>query len=166
MKKNLALGASLILAVSDQVTKLAAAAYLSGLPEGKAVRIVRGFLYLKPTTNRGGLWGLFAAAPSWLFSAISVVVVGYLIWLMRRLDEREAGYLPPLALLLGGFAGNGIDRLRLGYVWDFVYLTGCPRWFLSTFNVADLAILAGGIWLVGLFACARLLGPRRAEARP
>ena len=52
-----------------------------------------------------------------------------------------------LCLLLGGFLGNGIDRALYGAVTDFVYFTGGPRWMLSTFNLADVAITAGSVLL-------------------
>ena len=61
----------------------------------------------------------------------------------------------PAGLLLGGAAGNLLDRLREGYVTDFVKL---PRW--PAFNVADIAITIGVVALVYVLEGA----PRRREA--
>ena len=162
LKKKLLLAASIFLVALDQATKLAATSHLAGVPEGQAVRIIRGVLYLKPTQNPGGIWGLLGELPPWVFVGLSLVFVAYLVWLMLALKAPEHGYLPPLALLLGGFIGNGIDRLRLGYVTDFIYVTGYPPWMPSTFNVADLAILLGIAWLVGRF-CLQSLRAGRGE---
>src|SRR4029077_5715330 len=75
--------------------------------------------------------------------------------------ERRAAAVGPLlmtitlGLLLGGAVGNLLDRLRLGYVIDFVDMgLGGPRWF--TFNVADAGV---SLAIVGLLAMA-LLGDR------
>ena len=149
MKKLLVLASSLVLVVLDQATKLAAEYYLADLPQDQARRVIKGILYLKPTENSGGMWGVLASLPAGVFVGLSVVFGVYLVWLMLRLDRREHGYLPPLALLLGGFVGNGIDRFRNGYVTDFIYFTGYPPWLISTFNVADVALLGGvGMYLV------------------
>ena len=151
MKRTFALGAALCLVVFDQVTKRVADQHLSGLPGDHAVRVIRNVLYLRPITNRGGIWGILGDLPSWVFLVVSVAVITYLILLIWRLDKREYGYLPCLALFLGGFIGNGIDRFRFGYVTDFIYFIGYPPWLISTFNVADIAILIGMVWLLGRF---------------
>jgi signal peptidase II len=166
VKKKLFLATSLFLAGLDQATKVAAERFLSDLPEGQAVRLIRGVLYLKPTRNTGGVCGLGGHLPAWLFGGLSVLFVVYLAWLMLRLEERDRGYLPALALLLGGFLGNGIDRLRSGAVTDFVYITGYPPWLPSTFNVADLAILLGMVWLLIRYLSVRFRGARAGESSP
>jgi signal peptidase II len=102
--------------------------------------------------------------PPWFFAGLSVAFAVYLIWLILRLGKPEYGYLPPLALLLGGFVGNGIDRLRNGYVSDFIYFTGYPPWLISTFNVADVAILLGMAWLLGRFLLVSIHRSRPREA--
>ena len=145
------LACAVLLAGLDQATKLAARHALADLPDGQAVRVVRGILYLKPTVNAGGIWGLGDSLPPVVFTVISLLFIVYLFAIILRLHERERAYLPALALTLGGFIGNGIDRLLLGSVTDFIYFTGYPAWMISTFNVADLAILLGIAWLAGRY---------------
>ena len=58
-----------------------------------------------------------------------------LVWLAPRCSF-------PLALIIAGSLGNLIDRLRFGFVWDFVTVPHYP-----TFNVADIAIAGGAVWL-------------------
>ena len=158
------LASAFLLVVLDQATKIAAENYLADLPKGQAIRIIRGFLYLKPTVNTGGIWGILGRLPPWIFVVLSLIFIGYLVLLILRLHVRDHCYLAPLALLLGGFVGNGIDRLRNGYVTDFIYFTGYPAWLISTFNVADLAILLGIFWLLGRFLYAGIT-PQRGVAR-
>lgn len=99
---------------------------------GDLVRIAKSY-------NDGGLFGLFdAAAP--VLAAASLVVVGLLIYVQVR-GGGTGSWAGSVAfgLLLGGALGNLLDRIRLGYVVDFVDTgIGDVRWY--AFNVADAAI--------------------------
>jgi signal peptidase II len=77
------------------------------------------------------------------FSAVAMAVVGTLI--VRRPAERL--FCAALALILGGAAGNLIDRLRFGQVVDFVDLHAFG-WHWPAFNVADSAISIGAVILI------------------
>ena len=96
----------------------------------------------------------------WAFSALAVIVsVTLVVWLARL--ERRANLLAAgLALILGGALGNVIDRLRLGYVVDFLQAHWQQHYF-PAFNVADSAITVGsGFLLLDAF-----LSNRRAAAK-
>ena len=85
------------------------------------------------------------------FASIGAII-GVLIWL-KRLGPSARIMQISLGLILGGALGNLIDRVRLGYVVDFIdwHLRGVnPSYTFPTFNVADSAIVCGGI-LVLLF---------------
>jgi signal peptidase II len=89
-----------------------------------------------------GRWGLSIVA------VVAGVLVLYFFWRTPRTDDRILG---ALALLLGGIAGNVADRLRLGFVIDFVDVQ-FGSWHYPTFNVADAAICIGaGLLLLDLF---------------
>ena len=128
------LGLALVVVVADQLTKawitstLAPGAWMSVL--GDYVRLVHG-------QNNGALFGLFRES-ALLFGLASLVVIGLIVVYHGRAGRSR--YLSvALGLLLGGAIGNVIDRLRLGYVVDFVDSgIGSFRWY--TFNVADAAI--------------------------
>ncbi|MBA2718739.1 MAG: signal peptidase II [Chloroflexi bacterium] len=128
----LALAATIV--AIDQVTKqLVTGALAPGQSVdviGETVRIVFG-------QNSGALFGLFKDN-ALMFGLVSLIVVGLIV----AYHARAAGtfYLSlTLGLLLGGAIGNMIDRLRLGYVVDFVDVgLGALRFY--TFNVADSAI--------------------------
>ena len=110
--------------------------------------------------NRGVAFSMFAAAAGWqrwVFSALAVgVSAGLIVWL-RRLERDAALLAAALALILGGALGNLIDRLRLGYVVDFIQVHWAEHYF-PAFNVADSAITIGA----GLLLLDALLGSRRA----
>lgn len=111
--------------------------------------------------NRGVAFSMFAAAAGWqrwVFSALAVgVSAGLIVWL-RRLEREAATLAAALALILGGALGNVIDRLRLGYVVDFVQVHWGEHYF-PAFNVADSAITIGA----GLLVLDALLSSRRAS---
>ena len=86
--------------------------------------------------NQGAAFGLFAQL-NYVFLGVAAAVSIYILVAGRRFGE---GIYPQcvLGLVLGGAIGNGVDRLRQGYVVDFIDL---HRW--PIFNVADMAIVIG-----------------------
>lgn len=89
-----------------------------------------------------GRWGLSIVA----FVAATLVL--FFFWRTPRTDDRMMG---ALALLLAGIAGNVTDRLRLGFVVDFIDVQ-FGSWHYPTFNVADSAICFGaGLLILDMF---------------
>jgi len=140
-------GVAAVVLAADQITK---AWLTSFLAPGQSVDVVGDLVRLVHGQNAGGLFGLFQgqALP---FGLISFVVVGIIVAYHAR-SGRNPYLSITLGLLLGGALGNLVDRLRLGYVVDFVDAgLGSVRWY--TFNVADAAIscailllLAASVW--------------------
>jgi signal peptidase II len=93
--------------------------------------------------NRGVSMGLLAAgsdAARWgLVAVTAAIAAGVAVWIRR---EKHAAEQAALALVLGGALGNIVDRVRFGYVVDFVHLH-LGRWSFYVFNVADAAITIG-----------------------
>jgi signal peptidase II len=141
------LGLAAVIVVADQLTK---AWLVSFLQPGESVNVVGDAIRLVFSQNNGGLFGLFHGQAI-VFGLVSLVVVA-LIVLYHARAGRSMYLSITLGLLLGGAAGNLIDRLRLGYVVDFVDAgIGSLRWY--TFNVADtgisfaiLLLLAASVW--------------------
>jgi signal peptidase II len=109
-----------------------------------------GFLYLTYVENRGAAFGVLQN------QTLFFIIVGALVVAGLALTYRRIGAVPPvmsvcLGLQLGGALGNLVDRLRQGYVVDFVDLTWWP-----VFNVADTAIVVG----LCLMAYSVVRGPR------
>lgn len=99
--------------------------------------------------NAGAAFSLFHDAGGlqrWFFSTIAVVASVWIIWLLRR-HSGQTLFALALSLILGGALGNLIDRLRNGYVVDFLSFHWSEHYF-PAFNVADSAITVGGALLI------------------
>lgn len=123
--------------------------------------VIPGFFNLLYRENRGGAWGLLADAPEWFrmpfFVGTSLLAVGFLLWLRRRMAVQRPWIDWAFPAILGGAVGNLIDRVRLGYVIDFIdWHVAAAHW--PTFNVADVGITVG----VALLVFDSLVGPRAA----
>ena len=127
--------------------------------------VISGFLNFAYAQNTGvafsmlddhgdaGRWGLSIVA----FVAATLVL--YFFWRTPRSDDRILG---ALALLLAGIAGNVTDRMRLGFVVDFIDVQ-FGSWHYPTFNVADAAICIGaGLLILDMFFSKR---SQKSEAR-
>jgi signal peptidase II len=140
-------GLAATIVVLDQLTK---AWLTSFLAPGQSVDVLGDLVRLVHAQNTGGLFG-FLRGQAVPFALISLVVVGLIVAYHAR-SGRNPYLSVTLGLLLGGAIGNLIDRVRLGYVVDFVDAgIGSVRWY--TFNVADAAIsvailllLAASLW--------------------
>jgi len=113
--------------------------------------------------NPGAAFSLLAGAGGWqrwFFTVLAIVVSVVLIAWLFRLRRGERLVALALALVLGGAIGNVVDRLRHGYVVDFidVHYAG---WHWPAFNVADSAIVCGIILLL-LDAARETMAQRRA----
>ncbi|POP53854.1 signal peptidase II [Zhongshania marina] len=100
--------------------------------------------------NRGAAFSFLSDAGGWqrwFFTAIALVVSGYIcVWLMRL--KREQWLLSfALALVLGGALGNLWDRMYFGHVVDFISVHWGASYF-PTFNIADAGISVGACLLL------------------
>jgi signal peptidase II len=138
-----ALAAAVVLA--DQLTKwavLAKFSYGERLP-------VTGFFNLVLAYNKGAAFSMFAQAAGWqtplliAFALVASGIVGYLI--VRNPGKRL--FCLGLALILGGALGNLVDRVRFGYVVDFLDFHALG-WHWPAFNVADSGITVGAVILI------------------
>lgn len=132
----------------DQVTK---AIVVRSLALHEYVPLVDGLLSLSHVRNRGAAFGLLSdwdvPYQSLLLSVLSLCALVAIVLYFLRLPP--AARLPrvALALVLGGAAGNLLDRARLGYVVDFVHAYWRQHQW-PDFNVADSAITIGVTLLV------------------
>ena len=110
--------------------------------------------------NVGAAFSFLASASGWqrwVFIGLAVVVsIGIIIWLIKLPRSAHGLLAAGLALVLGGALGNVIDRIRLGYVIDFIHFHW-DRAYFPAFNVADSAITvgAGCLLLDALFEAKR-----------
>ncbi|MGL6042873.1 MAG: signal peptidase II [Sandaracinobacteroides sp.] len=98
--------------------------------------------------NRGVSMGMLTADTEtgrWLLVGLTAVIASVVaVWIKREKQWPEA---LALGLVLGGALGNIVDRIRFGYVVDFIHLHAGP-WSFYVFNVADAAITLGVIILL------------------
>jgi len=131
---------SLFICFLDQFLKFHAEKLLRS---GDSRPVIENFLHLTLVHNTGAAFGSFGDRPG-LFVIISVISVIFItVFLAYRADK--LGFLEKSALcfILGGAAGNLIDRVHLGYVIDFIDLRVWP-----VFNLADSFITIGAVMLI------------------
>jgi signal peptidase II len=108
------------------------------------------FLALRKAYNPGAAFSFLSDASGWqrwLFVGLAVLVIGVLVAWLRRLPKGQGRLALALALILGGAAGNLIDRVLYGHVIDFIDLY-YHNWHWPTFNIADSAITIGAALLI------------------
>ncbi|MCK7593207.1 signal peptidase II [Pseudomarimonas salicorniae] len=140
---------SAVVLILDLWTKQLA---LDHLTYGEPVVFIEGLWSWTLAYNTGAAFSFLADADGWqrwFFAALAIGISGLLtFWLLRtpRGDWRNA---LPFALIIGGALGNLVDRVRFGYVVDFIdwHWQG-HHW--PAFNIADSAIVVGAIALIVL----------------
>lgn len=135
-------GLAALVLVGDQLTK---AWILANVDPARPIEVVGDLLRLVLSRNTGALFGLFRDNAT-LFGLVSIGVIAALVWYHAR-SPRSIVLSTALGLLLGGALGNLVDRLRLGYVVDFVD-AGIGGLRFYTFNVADAAISTALLLLI------------------
>lgn len=137
---------SLVVIVLDQATKLTVDNCMSLY---SSIALLPS-LKLTYVHNTGAAFSFLSQAGGWqrwLFSGLAIVVcVGITVWL-SRLKRHETLLAVALCLVLGGAAGNLIDRIAYGYVIDFIDVY-YQDWHWPAFNFADSAITVGVILLI------------------
>ena len=124
--------------VADQATK---AIVRGSIGPFERVTVIPGVVHLINTENSGVAFSVFAGGGA-LVVIVAVVALGALLAFFLTHLHRRLVWLPT-GMLLGGAAGNLIDRVRLGGVTDWIKL---PHW--PAFNLADVCITLGVVALI------------------
>lgn len=113
-----------------------------------SIPIIDGLFNLTYVRNTGAAFGIFAGSREAFrlpfLIIVSVLAIGFIFIMLKRLREDRTGLMSALSLILGGAIGNLIDRIAYGEVIDFldVYWSDY-HW--PAFNVADSCITIGVI---------------------
>jgi signal peptidase II len=138
---------ALLVVVADQVSKWA---IVQWIPLYGKVSL-NDFINLTHQRNFGAAFSFLADAGGWqrwFFVALATAVSAFIAhWSWRIRNEGPVILAAGLALVLGGAVGNLVDRIRLGYVTDFIQVW-FGNWAFPSFNVADSAISVGAALLI------------------
>jgi len=145
MKKALYFFITIVLVmILDQWTKLLV---LSHFEYGESVLMIKEFFSLTYVRNTGAAFGFLASANAAFrvpfFLAVPIVAMVILGFLYRDLPKSARWRALALGLVTGGAIGNLIDRVRLGFVVDFLDFHFKNVYYFPAFNVADSAICVG-----------------------
>lgn len=118
------------------------------LPHRLDMPILPPFLNFRMAWNTGINFGLFGGGPEatrWFLIGVTLLISAALIWWILR--RGQAALAIGAGLVLGGAIGNALDRFRHGAVADFLNTSCCGIDNPFSFNIADIAIFAGAIWI-------------------
>jgi signal peptidase II len=172
-RTRLFLAIAALVVIGDQVTKYQAVAHLTRAfepppgveePLGFGARLgvfmsqrhpVRtapvavhdNFWHFRYVENPGAAWGFLSGAASWFrtpfFLLVSIAAQVFIVFYFLRTTREQRLLRVALALVMGGAIGNFVDRVRFGYVIDFIDWHWYDRATWPTFNIADSAITVG-----------------------
>lgn len=149
---------AIVLYVADQVSK---ALVVANIDPGERISVIGDVVQLWHVRNEGAAFSLLQGA-TWLFIPVHLFAIGLVIYFARAFRERGPWIHVVLGAVLAGSLGNLTDRVRLGYVVDFLSVgIGDLRW--PTFNVADPSIVIGILLLVAYLTFVDGRQPRDAE---
>jgi signal peptidase II len=114
-----------------------------------ARRVVGDYVRIVHTENSGAAFGLLPERTT-LLSVLSVLAVFAIIYYYRQIASSSPLIAATLGMQLGGALGNLVDRMRQGYVVDFVDVGMPGGWRFWAFNVADSSIVLGIIFVTFL----------------
>ena len=111
-----------------------------------SIPIIDGFFSLTYVRNTGAAFGIFAGSHESFrlpfLVLVSIIAIGVIVVMLKRLHEKETGLITALAFILSGAIGNLIDRILYGEVIDFLdFYWSNYHW--PAFNLADSFITVG-----------------------
>lgn len=133
----------ILIIILDQLTKYWAVGTLMG---EKPIVLIEGFLQLNFVKNYGAAFGIMMNQRVFFLIITVIIVIGMIYYIRKYNNTRIMNY--SLVMILGGAIGNFIDRLRIGYVIDFIDVNFWGVYDFPVFNIADSFIVIGTILLV------------------
>ena len=142
-KVKLVLSWVAFIVIADQITKLTID---RSMPLYHSIPIIDGLFNLTYIRNTGAAFGIFAGSAAAFrlpfLIIFSLVAIGFVVTMLRRLPDTQTGLITALSFIIGGAIGNLIDRIVHGEVIDFLdFYWRSYHW--PAFNVADSFITVG-----------------------
>lgn len=158
------LGVALAVLLADQISKAMVVAFLDPYEVWAPFEVLSPYFTIVHVTNTGAAFGILPEGGTF-FMIVALIVVVIIIYFYRQLPEKFWLVRVALGLQLGGALGNLMDRVRLGYVIDFLDFKLSPALGWPVFNVADSGIVIGvGLLLLLMWREDRRQASARAAA--
>lgn len=140
----------LLLVVADQAVKT----YIhTQFNLGESIAVIEGFFNITYVRNMGAAFGMLADTPEpfrkLFFLSIPVIAVIVIFFMLRTTPDHDRIQIYALSSIAGGALGNYVDRLKYGYVVDYLDFHFKHHYTYPAFNIADSAIVTG-VFLLGL----------------
>lgn len=138
----IALAAVVILVAADQITKLLVVEHFT---KGQSIHVIKGLLDFTYVQNKGAAFGMLANQ-RWIFMVMTTFIMVAIVYgWIKGYFTHITGRISAVLIMAGGI-GNMIDRIRLGYVVDFIDIS--PLFSFAVFNVADCCVTVGSVLLM------------------
>lgn len=130
--------------LTDQLTKLWA---VDVLKDGESIKLIGNFLRFTYAENKGAAFSILQNQ-LWFFIIATVFMLAVLGVLYFRTKNITNLSRLSIAMIAGGAVGNFIDRLRLGYVVDFIDVRFGSFYNFPIFNIADSFVVCGTFLMI------------------
>jgi signal peptidase II len=142
-KWKIVVGWLIVILVLDQLTKMIVD---RTMPLHHSIPIIDGWFSLTYVRNTGAAFGIFAGSHEAFrlpfLILVSVLALGFVVLMLKRLRDQETGLITALAFIIAGALGNLVDRILYGEVIDFLdFYWSHYHW--PAFNLADSCITIG-----------------------
>lgn len=134
----------IVLIAIDQISKSWAIHNLKGQED---IILIKDWLHLTYVENSGAAWGIFQNGTIFFVLVTFIVIFGISFYLLKESNNVDTFTRLSLVIIIAGAIGNLIDRLRLGYVVDFIFTPLGGLYNFPVFNFADIYISLGAIIL-------------------
>jgi signal peptidase II len=134
---------TLFIFIADQASKFYIARRIPAFDFNPAndIILIPGWLQFIHVRNTGAAWSLFSGYP-WALAILGIVMLCAMFFFRRTLELQKRSMQLAFGLMAGGILGNLTDRLRFGYVIDFIDVH-LPFYHWPTFNIGDCGISIG-----------------------
>ncbi len=129
----------ILIIFSDQLTKHLVESYMY---LGQSIPIIPDIFHITLLRNPGALFGVMPNG-RWFFIVITIISLAVMVLLMKEIPRGKNLMKFGLTLIIAGALGNLIDRVRFGYVIDFLDFG-----FWPVFNIADMALVVGAVFFI------------------
>jgi signal peptidase II len=136
---------------------------------GESVPVIRDIFSITYVRNTGAAFGIFHDYSEifrrLFFFSMPPIALVVILFMLRTVESTDRWQILALSMIFGGAIGNYIDRLRFGFVVDFLDFHYKDVWSYPAFNVADSAIVGGvGLLLIMMTLRDRALARAKAKA--